>query len=311
LSTEIEQGAEQPDAATNVVTKPGAEPSPERQRESEFNPELHVYEPHVVGLPPLRPYLRELWKRREFAKELSRSKLRGQHFNTAFGQLWLVLNPLLLALVYFILVDIIRGGNRPPGFFAHLTAGIFAYYFISGSVREATRSVVSGGRLILNTAFPRVLLPLSTVFTAFLRFLPTVIIYIPIHVAHDLPFTWQMLWVVPIFACFTLIAAGVGMLVAALQVYFRDVKNFMPYVLRIWLYASPVLYFASEVPQRYEWVLKFNPLGGLLTAWDDAIHFGRAPAASDMLLGLTWGLILFFAGAIFFMSRERDFAVRL
>ena len=68
-----------------------------------------------VGLPPVRPYLREVWRRREFALELSRTKLRAQHFDTAFGQLWLVLNPLLLACVYFMLVDIIRGGSRRPG----------------------------------------------------------------------------------------------------------------------------------------------------------------------------------------------------
>ena len=75
-------------------------PRPSRhRREDEFTGERHVYEPHTVGLPPMRSDLRELWRRREFAVELSRTKLREQHFNTAFGQLWLVLTPRLLALV--------------------------------------------------------------------------------------------------------------------------------------------------------------------------------------------------------------------
>ena len=117
--------------------------------------------------------MREAWRRRAFAVELARTKLRAQHFNTAFGQLWLVLNPLLLAGVYFILVDILRGGRADEGFFAHLVAGIFAYYFVSDAVRNGTKSVVSGGRLILNSAFPRVLLPISSVIIAFKRFLPT------------------------------------------------------------------------------------------------------------------------------------------
>ena len=68
--------------------------------------------------------MHELWRRREFAVELARTKLREQNFDTAFGQLWLVLNPLLLALVYFLLVDILRaGGHRRPDFFAHLWPG--------------------------------------------------------------------------------------------------------------------------------------------------------------------------------------------
>src|SRR4029453_14707261 len=91
--------------------------------ENEFTSERHVYEPHKIGLPPLGPYLRELWRRREFAREMARTNLRAQHFNTAFGQLWLVLNPLMLAAVYFLLVYILRSGSRGGDFFAHLLAG--------------------------------------------------------------------------------------------------------------------------------------------------------------------------------------------
>ena len=82
-------------------------------RENDFAGEHHVYVPHLVGLPPLRSYVREVWRRREFAIELARTKLREQNFDTVFGQLWLVLNPLLLALVYFILVDILRARLEP------------------------------------------------------------------------------------------------------------------------------------------------------------------------------------------------------
>src|SRR3954468_4986879 len=121
---------------------------------NEWAAATHVYEPHVVGLPPIRQYLREVWRRREFAVELSRTKLRAEHFETVFGQLWLVLNPLLVAGVYFLLVDIVRHGHPPPGFFAHLVAGIFAYYMISGAIRDGVKSVTSGSKLVLNTSFP-------------------------------------------------------------------------------------------------------------------------------------------------------------
>jgi teichoic acid transport system permease protein len=282
-----------------------------RVREDDFTAVRHVYEPHRVGLPPAGSYLRELWRRREFAFELSRTNLRVQHFNTAFGQLWLVLNPLLLAGVYFILVDILRSGQRPEGYFAHLVVGIFAYYFISQSLQHGIRSVVSGGRLILNTAFPRALLPLSSVLNAFLRFLPTVIIYIPIHIAADRPFTVHMLWAIPLVGLMILIAAGLTMLVAAGQVYFRDLRNFLPYMTRVWLYATPILYFAYEVPERYEFLITLNPIGRLFTAWSDVIVLGVAPQASDLAIATAWALAIFAAGTLFFMSREREFAVRL
>jgi len=285
--------------------------SAERARTDEFTTVRHVYEPHRVGLPPLAPYVRELWRRREFAYELSRTSLRAQHFNTVFGQLWLVLNPLLLAGVYFILVDILRSGQRDEGFFAHLMAGIFAYYFVSGAVRNATKSVVSGGRLILNTAFPRVLLPISSVIIAFKRFLPTVVIYVPVHLALGLPVGPELLWVLPLVGLLIVLAAGLSMIVAALQVYFRDLKSFMPYLLRVWLYASPVLYYAHEMPDNYRFLLDVNPLGQLLSAWSDVINQGQAPSSHQLLVASAWAFGFLVAGFLYFVSREREFAVRL
>ena len=282
-----------------------------RPVENEFTSERHVYEPHKIGLPPVRPYVRELWRRREFAREMSRTTLRAQHFNTAFGQLWLILNPLLLAGVYFMLVYILRSGSRGVEFFAHLLAGLFAYYFISDAIRLSVKSVVGGGRLILNTAFPRVLLPLSSVLTSFMRFVPTLIIYIPVHAIAGLPVDLSLLWVFPLIALMIVLAAGASMLVSSLQVYFRDVKNFLPYFLRVWLYASPVLYYADEVPEGLRWILVANPLAALLTAWSDVIIMGRAPGADSLALAAAWAFGIFLAGAVFFMSREREFAVRL
>ena len=280
-------------------------------RENDFAEVHHIYEPHLVGLPPLLPYLREAWRRRSFAVELSRTKLRAQHFNTIFGQLWLVLNPLLLAGVYFVLVDILRGGSNPPGFFAHLVAGIFAYHLISDAARDGTRSVVSGGRLILNTAFPRVLLPLASVVSATKRFLPTLVIYVPVHLVSGRHVGPELLWVIPLLALLIVLASGLAMIVGAVQVYFRDLKNLMPYLLRIWLFASPVLYFAEEMPAKYRFLLNVNPLGQLLAAWSDAINLGRTPSATSLLVATAWAVGLLVVGFLFFVSREREFAVRL
>ena len=281
------------------------------RREDEFTSERHVYEPHKVGLPPLGSYVRELWRRREFAFELSRTTLRAQNYNTALGQLWLVISPLLLACVYYVLVDILRRRTGGVVFFAHLMACLFAYYFVTDAIRQAVRSVVGGGRLILNTAFPRLLLPGASVITAFWRFLPTVAIYIPVHLAVGLPVGPELLWLLPVFALLALLGTGLAMVVAAGQVYFRDLKNFLTYALRLWLYGSPILYYASEVPDRYQFLLVLNPLAPLLTAWSDVLDRGMAPDPLDLAVGALWATAFVIGGALFFISREREFAVRL
>jgi teichoic acid transport system permease protein len=284
--------------------------SPARAQD-EFNPETHVYEPHKVGLPPLVPYVRELWRRRQFALELARTTLRAQHFSTVLGQLWLVINPLLLSCVYFLLVNVLRGHSRGAVFFAHLMLGLFAFHFISQSLVQSAKSVTKGGRLVLNTAFPRTLLPLSAVMTGFMRFLPTMAVYAVMHVIAGRPFGLHLLLAIPVLALITLFCMGVCSLVAALQVYFRDVANFLPYFNRIWMYSTPVLYFYSEVPEKLRQFIDLNPLTPLFAMWSQVIIEGHMPSLKFWIWGGAWAIAAFILGSLFFISRERDFAVRL
>ncbi len=272
---------------------------------------FQVYEPHRVGLPPLRPYVRDLWRRRAFAFELARTNLRAQHFNTFLGQLWLVVNPLLLAFVYFLLVTLIREGSRGAEFFAHLMLTLFAYRFVSASIKQGSRSVVGGGRLILNTAFPRTLLPLASVLAGIMRLLPMLAVYAVAHVIVGLPIGPNLLWAIPILLMLATLAAGGTMMAATAQVYFRDLTNLLPYFLRLWLYLSPILYYADEVPERFKPIMAANPLYPLLGGLSDAVTLGETPSAAFLLGGLAWALAFLAAGALFFISREREFAVRL
>jgi ABC-type polysaccharide/polyol phosphate export permease len=277
--------------------------------EARLAADVHVFEPHRADLPPIRPYVRQLWNRREFAFELARSNLRAQHYNTMFGQVWLILNPLLLAGVYFTLVEIIRGGSRGIDFLAHLMLGLFAFRLVSTSVSEGARSVISGGRLILNVAFPRTLLPLASVMTSFMRFLPTMAIYAVLHVAAGLPIDVQLLWAIPLFWLLLVFATGAAMIAA--QVYFRDLSNFLPYVTRVWLYISPVLFYVNEIPERLKPILQANPLYPLLAGVSETVNQGQNLSPGYLAAGAAWAFGTLLAGSLFFVSREREFAVRL
>jgi teichoic acid transport system permease protein len=282
-----------------------------RRVDDEFSGEYHVYEPHRVGLPPLGPYFRALWRRREFLFELARTNLRAQHFNTTLGQLWLILNPVMLGFVYFTLVYIIRGGGRGSIFLCHLMMSLFAFRLVSTSVSSGARSVVGGGRLLLNTAFPRLILPLESVLESFMRFVPTALVFTILALVVGLPFGPQLLWVVPIIALMVVFAAGAAMITGTAQVYFRDLSNFLPYFTRIWLYTSPVLFYAEEVPPRLKPLLIANPLYPTLGALNEVVIEGKYPSFGFIALGFSWAVASIVAGTLFFISREREFAIRL
>ena len=272
--------------------------------------QVTIYEPFRAGLPPLRAYFRQLWSRRTFIAEFSRAELREQNFDSVFGQLWLVLNPLLLSGVYFLLIYIIRGSSDSTRY-AHLTACLFLFYLIGNSLSGGVKSITSGQRLIMNTAFPRVMLPISATVVALFKFIPTLAVFFVLRIALGLPYSWQMLWGVPILLIALLMGLGMAITISCINVYFRDIANFLPYIIRSLLYLSPILFEVSALSPRLKKFEMFNPLFSLLDSWSKAVVHASAPDMHSLLQSLIWAVVIFLFGTYFFLSRERDFAVRL
>lgn len=279
----------------------------------EFEPIYHHYGPHRAGLPPLVSYMKELWARRAFAVEMSRASMRGANTDTFFGQTWLVLNPLLLAGVYYLLVTIIRS-RHDPQFFTHLTLGIFTFTLVSTAISAGATSVTGSGKLLINTAFPRLLIPLSAVRTAFFRFLPTIPVYLVFHLIFGLEWTPKMLLGLLFLVIVVVFATGLAAFFATLQIYFRDTSSFLPFFVRLWLYMSPILWQASDLVGRAPFirtVIEFNPMYSMLTGYSELLQEGSYPAASTWIISVAWALGSLVVGLLFFLSREREFAVRL
>jgi len=291
-------------------------------RRDDYEQRVHVYEPHRASLPPLGPYLREFWRRRRFAYELSRTTQKADNFDTALGSVWLVLNPLLLGLVYFLLVSVLGSGGKHVSWvttLGRILIGLFTWFFAANSMGLGAQSITSGGRLILNQAFPRALLPLSSTISALLMFLPSIPVYVVFyllgsrldHSATALPGpSWALLWYPPLLVILAIECFGLAMIFATMSVYFRDTNKFLTYLLRIWLYLTPVLY-GIEKFTHHKWALYLNPMGPVIGSITRLWVEAAGPSASLLAASVAWSFGLFFFGSWFFISRERDFAVRL
>jgi teichoic acid transport system permease protein len=273
---------------------------------------LTVFEGRRRGMPPLRPYLRLVLERRSFAVHMARSDLKAKHYDTALGQLWRVLNPLLLAIVYFLVLGVILDSRRgEPHYFAQILSGIFAFQFTSNAANFGARSIISSGGLIMNTAFPRALLPISTIISAVLTYLPMLVVYSAFHLLAGLPVTWALLAIPLLVGIHTLLNLGAAFMLAAITVYFRDIASFLPYALRLCLYLSPVLWTVDDIPDRLRSLLALNPLAPLLIGWQDVLIDGRWPALPVVAGAFGWALVVSVLGIWVFLSREREFAVRI
>jgi ABC-type polysaccharide/polyol phosphate export permease len=315
--------------------------TPEPPRPAE---QVHVFEPYRYALPKLGPYFRDVWARRQFATHMASSTLKGQHFDSFFGQFWLVLNPMLLALVYFLLTSVLGGqsgaGTSAMNHFVGLLTGLFAFFYTRNVIQFAASSITGGGKMIINMSFPKILLPLSTTFTAMLTYFPTLLVYAVFYVTVHHRVNADILWVIPIFIIQTVFSFGLGLLFAAVTLYFRDMSTLLPYVLRIWMYITPVLFSlsyvksevaANKLPHAIEAFYKWDPFSPIINSWNTALvgdgprpfwkggfvngHYYAAasytPQMTELLVGAGCAVVALLVGAWYFMSREREFAVRL
>ncbi len=276
-----------------------------------FGSSTHVYKPYKAGIPPLGPYFREIWYRREFLMELSKTNVRSGQLGTVFGRAWNIINPLLMGLVYFMLVMILRGGRQGPEFFVYLIAGMFLYSMLTSSMTKGATSVTGNKGMLTGTAVPTALFPLAAVVTAIRKFLPTVIVLIIVGAITGVyP---KMTWIaaVAMFFFMVVLAIGSAFFFATLQVYFRDTKEFLGYLTRIGLFCSPILWKASELPHALVIMQYINPAFDMIGGWSMAVVYGQWPTGQMWLGAALWSFGVLIVGFLFFVSRERDFAARI
>ena len=289
-------------------------------RRPAYGNQIQVFAPHRASLPPLGPYLRHYLSRMRFAFELARTQEKAQHFDSPLGALWLILNPMLLGIVYFLLVSVLQGGRGDWVFnLGRILIGIFTWYYAQNAISFGSVSVTSAGGLVLNTAFPRALLPLSSTISAAFMYLPTIPVYLVFfligsNLDHRVPalpgLNWAMLWLPVLFVIMTVEVYGLAMLFATMTVYYRDTNKFLTYGLRIWLYLTPVL-IPWERFHDHMWAVYLNPLGCVIGSITRIWTEGVPPDGVVLGVAVAWAVVCFVVGGWVFVSRERDFAVRI
>lgn len=271
-----------------------------------------VYEQRKSGFPPVREYFRATWERRPLIWAMTRTEVQAENYSTVLGQLWIVLNPLLLAGVYLLVRAIIRPMGTPAernDLIAHLVMGVFFFSFTSDSLNSGARAILGNKQMILNTAFPRGVFPLSAVLKAILDFIPMLVVYFGLHVALGQPLTWVVVYVPLMVAIQAVFNLGCICFFSAMSVFFRDTINILRYVTRVWLFATPVLYTVSEIPSNMAPYLRWNPLYPFFGALEQIFN-GEQPSLGYVLAAAAWALVAIVGGTIVFLARERDFALR-
>ena len=275
--------------------------------------EVRFLRPFKAGIPDLRQYLKDMKTRKEFVIELSKAEREEEHLDTVFGQLWSVISPLLSAGIYYLFIIVVQGGHQGPEFFLHLVAGIFIFEFISTAATRGSTSIMRAGALINNTSFPRVLLPLTDVLTAFRVFIPSVFVFAVFQISLQVPLKVESLQAIPALILILLFTSGLAMFAAAAQVYFRDTQALMPFILRLTMFVSPVLYFPEQAKALFDGRLltTLNPIFCMVQIFSGSIVRGDTFDVWTWLIAIFWAIVSFVGGFWFLVTREGEFAARI
>jgi teichoic acid transport system permease protein len=261
----------------------------------------------------LREYLRELWRWRNFVVTVPMNELRAQNQDTLLGQIWHLLNPLMLALIYYVLFGVILGISRGgvENYSAFLIVGVIVFNYTRTALKSGASTIVTNRKLVQSVNFPRAVLPLSTMIEGIVSHAFALVVMAVVLLSAGVRPTVMWLLAIPIVLLHSVFNLGLVLFTSRFAFHFRDTKQFLPYVLRIWFYLSGVLIpiesrFVTMPTARA--ILRANPVYVIIEIARDAFIEGVFDPSKWRTAG-AWALGLLVAGFLYFRHAESEYGL--
>lgn len=252
--------------------------------------------------------VREIWAYRELLFFLIWRDIKIRYKQTFLGASWAIIQPLSTMLIFTLFFGKLArmpSDGIPYPLFAY--AGLLPWTFFANAVINSSNSLVANTSLITKVYFPRVIIPAAAVAAGLLDFVIAFILLIPLLIYYQVTITWWVL-MVPVFVLLaTLLALAVGMWASALNVRYRDVRYALPFLIQLWLFASPVIYPASILPERWRWLLSLNPVTGIIEGFRASL-FGKPFDVVAIILSIALTVIFLIYSTYVFRRVESTFA---
>lgn len=261
------------------------------------------------GKQPLPEAIQEFWDYRDLLWMLTVRQVSLRYKQTAIGIAWVLLQPLAAMAIFTVIfgyfAQLATDGLPYPVF---VYSALVLWTLFSDGISRAGTSLIADEKLITKVYFPRIIIPLAAVGSAWVDFVVSLVVLLPLIYFYGLRPTWSLL-LLPVAMLITMmLSSGVGMMMAALNVKYRDFQYTVPFLTQIWLYASPVVYSTSIVPESVRPFYYLNPMAGLIDLSRFAVTGqGTVPW---MGLGISMGMAIafFLLGSTIFRQVERSFA---
>jgi lipopolysaccharide transport system permease protein len=250
-----------------------------------------------------------LWRYHELLGFLVLRDVKLRYKQTVLGAAWAVIQPVMTMLVFTIFFGRFGGmsKNVEAAYAVFVYAALLPWQLFASAVNQAGNSLVNSAQLISKVYFPRLIIPISSVGSAVVDFGVSLVVMLGLMVWYGVPFT-PALALVPVFLVGTIFTAlGVGTLLAALVIEYRDFRHVLTFLTQLWMFASPVAYPLTVVPEKYRLLYAINPMVGMISGFRSALL--REPLEWGCLAVSTASMLVFLVAGLFYFRRtERRFA---
>jgi len=275
--------------------------------------EIEVLSPPMVRIAPRRGWLdlqlRELWSFRELLYFFVWRDVKVRYKQTAIGAAWAVLQPFLTMVVFSLffgaLAKIPSNGLPYPIFYY---CALLPWLYFAGALQNATNTVVEQQRVITKVYFPRILLPMAAVCSGLVDFAIGFLVFVVMMIYYGIFPGAAILVLPPLLLLAVLTALACGLWLSALNAMYRDVRYVVPFLVQFWMFASPVAYPASLVPERWRWLYGLNPMAGVIEGFRWALTGQGQPPGLMLAASAAVVLALLFGGLVFFQRAEGTLA---
>lgn len=246
---------------------------------------------------------------RELLIELTKREIKQRYKQSVLGYAWVILNPLIQMLVMaFVFSQVLRITNIGVPYPIFLYAGFLPWTLFTNSLNASVNSLVGNAGLLTKIYFPRVLFVQSALLAKMVDFLLACSIFVVFMLFYRIPFTWNMLWVLPIFCIQSLFTYGISLFAAAVNLFYRDIQYLLSLGLLVWMYLTPVIYPIELFPERYRWIFQVNPMAVIVNAYREVILNGQIPNLMSLAIAATLSFIIFIIARHVFQKLEGVFA---
>lgn len=252
--------------------------------------------------------LNELWAYRELLWVLTTRDIKVRYKQTVLGAGWAIIQPVMTMVVFSIIFG--RFAKMPSEGFPYpvfVYAGLLPWMFFANALTRAGSSVVGSAHLVSKVYFPRLIIPLSSIGTGVVDLAISTAVLFVIMLYFGVEWSANLLAAPLLLVLVVFLALGVGTLIAALNVAYRDFSYLTPFLVQLWMFATPVIYPASLVPERWHWLLYLNPMSGIIEGFRSAF-LGKPFDLLPIGLSLLTAIVLFVIGVLYFEKVERRFA---